>query len=250
MLKELAEKTVTLRRAERGRRRRGALGALLLGVVALGSWLHSGAAYALEVPPEAALNDEAELLPITLNPPGESLVFGADERCVSPAQANAVLGSPPEGVETEDAANVQLETEEPLPGTDAPQEESLLEASAKAPCGPLAMSFAAAGEPALTIQAARIGFHAMLGQLAAMAAVPAAIAAVAAGKGGGGGGAAGVLLPGGVPPTTPPFGAPPAGGLPGQGGEPPIPTPEPTSWLLLAAGAGLVGRAVKRRVGR
>jgi hypothetical protein len=240
-----------LQKVERSKRRRGALGPLLC-VAALGSWLNSGAAYALEVPPEATLHDESELLPITLNAPGESLVFGGanEKNCISLAKSAAIDGSELDGEAVEDAAELQLDAVEPVPGTNGEQEEALLEANANGPCIPVAMPFAAAGEPVLAANAAAsgLGFSAMLGQIAALAAIPAAIAAVGKGGGGGGGGAAAAAispLPGGVSPTA----LPPVAGAPtGNNGKPPVPTPEPTSILLFAAGAALVGRtAFKRR---
>jgi len=233
---ENLENKVILQKVEGPRRLRGTLGPLLC-VAALGSWLNAGAAYALEVPPEAALMDEAELPPITLNPPGESLVFGANEDCFSLASAAAA--------EDENAANVQLETDESVPGDNGRPEEVLLEPTAKGACNPLAMSFAAAGEPILALQAASsgFGFSAMLGQLFVFAAIPASIAK-ALGRSKGGSNAAAFPFDGGVPNT--PAGA--GGNRGSNGSNAPTPTPEPTSVLLFAAGAALVGRAVKKRV--
>src|SRR5262245_30437168 len=85
-LEKLAGTKVTLQKVEGSQRLRGALGPLLCAA-AFASWLNAGAAYALDVPPESALQEDTELLPVTLNPPGESLVFGAEENCISTASS-------------------------------------------------------------------------------------------------------------------------------------------------------------------
>ena len=112
MLEKLAGTKVTLQKVEGAQRRRGALGPLLCAV-ALGSWLDAGAAYALEVPSDAAMDSDAELLPVTLNPPGESLALGADAPCVAPVTP------------ADDAvANLQMDANGPENGTKAEPEDS------------------------------------------------------------------------------------------------------------------------------
>ena len=239
MLEKLTGTKVTLQKVERARRRRGTLSPLLCAV-ALGSCLDASVAYALEVPSEAAMDADAELLPVTLNPPGDSLVFGADEPCLS------VHATPADDA----AANVQMDAAGRANGTQLEPEESLLEATGNGRCVTLA-SFAAAGEPFFAAHAAAsgFGFSATLGQMAMFAGVPAAIAkaAQAVGKRKGKGGDRPLPGPGDGPGRGPGggVGGPGAGG--GPGGQPPTPTPEPASTLLLVAGAALVGRAVQRR---
>jgi hypothetical protein len=212
-------------------------------VVALGSWMmDAGAAYALEVPTEAALDQDAELLPVTLNPPGESLVLEADEPCISAARAPAA---------DDTAANVQMDATGPGNGTQLEPEDRILEATR---CGTLA-SFAAAGEPVFVANAASsgFGFGATLGQMAVLAGIPGiakVVQAVAKRKSSNGGNG---VVPGtdtGPGGTGGGFGGPGGGGTGSGGNTPPTPTPEPASTLLLVAGAALVGRAVQRRRGR
>lgn len=241
MLEKLSGTKVSLQKLEGVRRLRGALGPLLCAV-ALGSWLDAGAAYALDVPPDAALHDDGELLPVTLNPPGESLVFGADEPCTSPAQATP----------SDAATGVQVDAGRPGNGTQLEPEEQILEATATGPCVPLA-AFAAAGEPVFAAHAAAsgFGFSATLGQIAMLAGVPAAIAkvadAVAKRKGKNGNDAVLTDLGKGDGPRGGPRGP---GGEGGGGKQSPRPVPEPVSTVLLIAGAALVGRSVQRRAGR
>ena len=245
MLEELAVTELRLQKEERPQRRRGALGPLLC-VAALGSWVHSGAAYALEVPHEAALDDAAQR-PITLNPPGESLVFGTDEKhCIALAQSTVVGGIELDGEIVNDAAEVPSDAVEPMPGSNGEHEDIPLAASAADPCITLAMPFAAAGPPVLS--ATNLGFSATLGQIAVLAGLPAAVAAARKGSGGGSSRAAIIqALKGRLGPTVPPGGAPGSGGT---GRNAPTPAPEPTSLLLFAAGGALAGRALKRRMGR
>jgi hypothetical protein len=239
-LEKLAGTKVSLQKVEGRRRLRGAPTPLLCAAV-LGCWLNAGTAFALDVPPDAALKEDAELLPVTLNPPGNSLVFGADEHCSSP------VPSTPGNA----AANVQMDAAGLENGTQMEPEDTLLATTANTACVPLA-AFAAAGEPVFAAHAAgsSFAFSATLGQLAMFAGVPAAIAgiakAVARKKGRG---RADTTLPGrGNGPGGP--GGGPGGGNGGTGGGPATPTPEPVSTVLLIAGAALVGRAVQRRAGR
>ncbi len=228
---------------EGSRRLRGALRPLLCAA-ALGSWLNAGAAYALDVPHDAVLQEDAELLPVTLNPPGTSLVFGSDEHCSSP-----VPSAPGDAV-----ANVQMDAAGLENGTQMEPEDGVLAATAKQPaCIPQAAAFAAAGEPFFAAHAAgsSFAFSATLGQLAMFAGVPAVIAKIAqaiASRNGGGRSMLPANGPGNGPGPGPVGGGAGPGG--GTGGNPPTPTPEPVSTVLLIAGAALVGRAVHRHAGR
>ena len=241
MLEKLAGTKVSLQKVEGSRRLRGALSPLLCAA-ALGSWLNAGAAYALDVPPDAALKEDVELLPVTLNPPGKSLVFGADEDCIS-----FVHGTPDKA-----AANVQMDATGPENGTQLEPEDSVLEATAKGACISRA-SFAAAGEPVFVAHAAgsSFGFGATLGQMAMLAGVPAGIAKAVQAIGDKKGRGKPAAPPNGGGNTPPGGGAGGSGGAGGGGGNrPATPTPEPASTLLLLAGAALVGGAVQRRARR
>jgi hypothetical protein len=241
MLEKSSSTKVCLQKVEGCQRRRGALGPLLFAVVALASWLDAGAVYALDVPSDAALQDDAELLPVTLNPPVEGLVFGADENCIS--LARTIPGNA--------AANVQMDAAGPENGTQMEPEDRVLEPTASGACVPLA-TFAAAGEPVFAASAASagFGFNATLGQLVLLIGMPAAIGKLAETllKSSGGNGPFIVLIspkPGGGFTIT----------LPGRGpiggpGGPPAPVPEPVSTAMLIAGAAMVGRAVLRRASR